>query len=234
MGPHQALGRHGASARLKRGSLQLCSLRVLALSARCGQSARVRGSGVRRAARALVIVLASGSLLTACSPDDITGVKLSDAGRPILVNCGAYFLGVKVSDADTAREVWTAGKSPGSSEYGVGEIAVGVVPESDWTASALHLQPTPSNWRFVITRLGYDEPLTLTVANADLSVDEVFIPDSGKKVAADTFIGKTCGYDPPIPRASQRVMIILFGVAAVPIAVVLVGRNRRRRQREAA
>ena len=193
----------------------------------------MRASGIGVVARALGVVLASGLLLTACSPDDITGVKLSETGAPILVNCGAYFLGVEVSDADTTRSVWVAGKSPGSSEYGVGEVAVGLLPESDWTAtSALELDPVPSNWRFVITRLGYDEPLTLIAANSELSVDEVLTPESGKKVAADKFLGKTCGYDPLISRAAQRTTMIVLGAVAALIAAVVVGRKVRHRRRE--
>jgi len=189
---------------------------------------RRRGAGVTALA-----VLASGLLLTACSPYDLTGVKLSEAGAPVLTNCGTYFMGVEVYDVDTTRLVWAADKSPGSSDDGVGDIVVGVLPESDWTeTAAFDLQPVPSNWRFVIERLGYEEPLTLTAANSALSVNQVFIPESGKTVPANKFMGETCGYDPPISRAAQRTAMIVLGAVAVLVAAVLVGRKVRHRQRE--
>jgi hypothetical protein len=177
----------------------------------------------------LSLVLACVLLLSACSPDDITGVTLSETGVPALTNCGAYFRGVMVSDAETSRLVWAAAKSPGSSEYGVGDIVVGVLPESDWTdVSALELDPVPSTWRFEIARLGYREPLTLTVANSELSADQVVIPETGKAVPADKFIGKTCGYDPPIPRAMQRTVGLALLVIAALVAAALIGRRRGR------
>ena len=167
-------------------------------------------------------MVAAGFMLASCSPDDVPGVKLSETGAPVLVNCGTYFSRVEAYDADTGRLVWSAGKRQGSSEHGVGEVEVGVLPDADWVEnSPLRLKPFPAVWRFVVSRRGYDDPGTLTAAQSALSTDQVFIFESGKSVPADGFIGKTCGYDPPIPRAVTRAIAVTALVAALLGAAVV-------------
>lgn len=167
-------------------------------------------------------MVAAGFMLASCSPDDVPGVKLSESGAPVLVNCGGYFRRVEAYDADSGRLVWSAGKRQGSSEYGVDQVEVGVLPDADWVENPpLKLQPFPAVWRFVVSRRGYNDSVTLTAAQSVLSSDQVFIFESGKSVPADGFIGKTCGYDPPIPRAVTRAIAVTALVVAVLGAAVV-------------
>lgn len=176
-------------------------------------------------------IVATGFVLGGCSPDDSSGVKLSARGTPVLVNCGTYFTRLDAFDADTGRLVWSAGSPQGTSEYGVGEIEVGVLPDIDWLEySPSAGESRPAVWRFVVDRTGYDEPVTFTAARSALSNDHVFIFDSGKNVPADEFIGKTCGYDPPIPPAITRVFV-WTALAATAIVAAVVGTIYVRRRR---
>ncbi len=174
-------------------------------------------------------------MLTSCSPDDISGVSLSESGIPVLMNCGGYFKGIYVYDADTGRLVWSAAKPQGSSAHGVDHIEVGVLPAKDWVeTSSFKSAPVPTEWRFVISTIHDSEPVTFTVAQASLSADQVFIFKSGKSVPADGFVGKTCGYDPPIPRAVTRAVFVAVGAAAVLASLAVGIRStvaRRRRSK---
>jgi len=173
---------------------------------------------------------ASVMLLASCSPDDVSGVKLSENGAPVLENCGAYFRGVEAYDAETGRLIWSASKPQSSSDYGVGQVEVGVLPDADWVeTSPLNLEPLPAVWRFVVSRRNFNDPETLAATHAGLSTDQVFIFESGKRVPADEFLGQTCGYDPPIPPAvTGAVAGVLAG--AVILAAGVVGARRARRR----
>lgn len=179
------------------------------------------------------VVIGCALLLAACQPDDIAGVKLSESGAPVVVNCGTFFRGIEVYDGDTDRLVWSAEESPGSSENGVGDVVIGVLPSSEWTEGAPFIpSPTPTNWRFVIDQFGYSTPRTLTALNSSLSTDQVLLFESGEKVDVDTYRGKTCGYDPPISQSLQRTVLMVAVAVAVLIAGVFISvRAWRRRQR---
>ena len=175
-------------------------------------------------------IAASGLLLASCSPDDVSGVKLSESGAPVLENCGAYFRAVEAYNADTGRLVWSAGKPQSSSEYGVGRVELGVLPDDDWVEnSPLSLEPLPAVWKFVVSRRNSNDPEALAANHAALSTDQVFIFESGTSVPADEFRGQTCGYDPPIPRAVTRaVAVVLVAVVALAAGVVGIRYARRR------
>ncbi len=196
-----------------------------------GQSARV--SRVRDSfalgAAILAAVLVSGFLLAGCSPDDISGVRLSDQGAPVLVNCGTYFRSVKAYDASSGRLLWSAGKPKQSSDSGVAEVELGVLPDKDWVEdSPLKMNTSPTAWRFIVSRSGYSDPTTWEVAASDLSADQVFVLGTGERVSPEHFRGKTCGYDPPVPSLVTRVVLIVLVVGAVALTTSTVYRSRRR------
>lgn len=123
-----------------------------------------------------------------------------------------------------------ASKPQSSSEYGVGQVEVGVLPDADWVEnSPLSLEPLPAVWRFVVSRRNSNDPETLAAVHATLSTDQVFIFEFGKSVAADEFQGQTCGYDPWTPRAVTRAVAVVLVIAVVLAAGVFDIRHARRR-----
>ena len=177
-------------------------------------------AALARRAGFIVALLAAVLALTGCSPEDISAVKLSDDGAPLLVNCGIYFRGVEAYDADSGRLVWSAGKPDLATGYGVAEVEVGVLPAQDWVAtSPLQMEPMPTSWRFVAVSLDATDPMTLEVAGADLSKDEVFIFRNGRRESTSNFREDTCGYGPPISARTIRVILIVLGGAAAALAI---------------
>ena len=150
---------------------------------------------------------------------------MSASGRPVLVNCGGYFVGVEAYDRASGRLVWSATRDA-DARYGVDEIEIGVLPEPEWVESSrLSISPIPEEWRFVITMRDYDVPWTFEVDHHLLSQDAVVLLESGERVSAERFMGKTCGYDPLIPPAMTFSAVAAGGLF---VAVALVANGKRR------
>ena len=174
-----------------------------------------------------VSVVAVCLALAGCSPDDRAGMRLSAAGVPTVMDCGAYFSGLAAYDADTGRSVWAASK-PDESAYGVGEIEVGVLPRLNWVEVApLQLEPSPTNWRLLVSGRGRGAEL-VEVAAAELSVDHVVLFDNGETVSLHDFRAETCSMS-PISRTGSVVLLVLLGVALlIGIAACFPWRRRGR------
>jgi hypothetical protein len=156
-------------------------------------------------------------------------VGLSDKGVPVLVNCGAYFTGVAAFDAGSGRLVWSAEK-PKASEYGVGTVEIGVLPKKDWIeAAALKMTPVPAKWRFVVLRRTDNNPVTMEVATATLSVDQVVIFGSSKKESVGDFNHKTCSDGPDFSTGAGHLLLLFFLPVSLLIGIVVFFTWRKRR-----
>lgn len=175
-----------------------------------------------------VALLVAGLVLVGCSPSDYSAVGLSDKGVPVLVNCGAYFTGVAAFDADSGRLVWSAEK-PKASGYGVGTVEIGVLPEKDWIeAAAFQMTPVPAKWRFVVSRRD-NNPVTMEVATATLSVDQVVIFGSGKKESVGDFNHKTCSDGPDFSTGAGHLLLLFSLPVSLLIGIVVFFARRKRR-----
>jgi hypothetical protein len=171
------------------------------------------------------IALLGLPLLTACSPVDVSGVMVSESGRPVLVNCGAYFRSVDARDASSGETLWSARAAKGS-EYGVGEIEIGVLPADDWEElTALEVSSTPDEWRFEIGGLDLSKTRSIDVAAGDLAVGRVLSLDDKSSMTFTQFDEDRCGNSPIIPSSLALLMAGAMAVGAIGVAIL---RWRRR------
>jgi hypothetical protein len=183
----------------------------------------LQSSHARRAA-SCGVVIAIGTVLSSCSPSNISGVKLSNFGTPVLVNCGTFFRGVEAYDAATGTLVWSA-HAQDSSEGGVAEVEVGILPAQDWIeVSPPQMDDVPATWRLVVAN-GSDSALTIEVATANLSQDRVFVPAEKKSVSLADFRRSTCDGVPALLFLLSWGLPIV-GVAAILIALIYTSRRR--------
>jgi hypothetical protein len=183
----------------------------------------LQSSHARRAA-SCGVVIAIGTVLSSCSPSNISGVKLSNFGTPVLVNCGTFFRGVEAYDAATGTLVWSA-HAQDSSEGGVAEVEVGILPAQDWIeVSPPQMDDLPATWRLVVAN-GSDSALTIEVATANLSQDRVFVPAEKKSVSLADFRRSTCDGVPALLFLLSWGLPIV-GVAAILIALIYTSRRR--------
>jgi len=141
-----------------------------------------------------VAVIAACTILASCSPANRTGITVTEAGVPVLRNCGAFFRDVQVSDAETGRTVWSAGKPTGTNEFGVSEVELGVQPDKDWVERVpATIEPRPVMWRFAIQFRDWD-PETILVADADLANGQIYRPGKSGHISEKSFTHDVCGY----------------------------------------
>jgi hypothetical protein len=174
-----------------------------------------------------IMVVASLALITAgCSPDQLVGFGRSAQGAPLLVDCGAWFRGIEVADAQTGRAIWAAAAND-STGRGVDEVVVGTAPAGDWTERvALDPGSGPATWRFALTFRDFPAK-TIDIADHDLVVGSVYLPDRDQQVSRKAFFDDVCGYAPMLPPA---VSITLVVVAFLAIASGLGAWRARRRR----
>jgi hypothetical protein len=174
----------------------------------------VHRSFVRRGRQIVVGALAVliSMVLTGCSPDNLTGIGLTPEGGPVLRNCGAFFRAVQVSDAQSSRMIWSAAKRDGASVYGVGDVQVGLLPDTDWSEQApFSLEPRPGVWRFTI-HFRESGPQTIDVADRDLVGGRLFIPGRSGLVSENAFRDDVCGNAPLL---STTALVASLGVLLV-------------------
>jgi hypothetical protein len=173
-----------------------------------------------------MLIAVMSTLVTGCSPSNVTGVGLSADGAPVLRNCGAWFRGVQVSDQQSGRAVWSAGKPDSATVFGVDEVQVGLLPGTDWVEqTSLTLEPRPAVWRCAI-QFRDDEPRTIDVDDHDLAAGEVFLPGKSRHVSESAFRHDVCDFGRPV---SLKVLLAGLAVAAViGLAAAFFDRRRRR------
>ena len=173
------------------------------------------------------VVLFGLPLLTACSPVNVSGVTMSDAGRPKLVNCGAYFRSVDARDKDSGETLWSA-HADETTEYGVGEVEVGVLPADDWeVVTPLEPGTSPDAWRFDVTVRNSAESQSFEVAASDLASGRVLIFEDRSSATLAEFDGDRCDNGPLVPLS---VVLPLTAAAVVGIFGFAVFRRRRTRR----
>lgn len=175
----------------------------------------------------LVLSFALVLVASGCSPRDAAGLEVRFDGTLVAVNCGTWIRGVRVTDADSGRAVWTSQATQTKNETGiddVGEVVVGVLPSARWSASTYEPNPRPERWRFVITSFG--EPTVVEVADADLKPGMVYRAD-GTSLPASQFNRRVCNPPPISPKAALLVALAGLVALALGIAGGLQRRGRR-------
>lgn len=186
---------------------------------------RSRGAGLAGLTAALL-------LLSGCSPDDVTGVTATQAGVPVVTNCGAFIDGVTALDADTGRVVWAAevDEQSGQERTSVDAVTIGGLPERwieavPWDGDA----SPPARWTLEVSRGAVAEPVVLTVDGAQLEFGNVILAD-GRQVTERDFVDDVCGYGPPDD--ALRVLVLSVSMAAIlgAVAVLAARRGTKRRR----
>lgn len=186
-------------------------------------AARASKRGVRLGA----LVLLLSSVLAGCSPDNVTGIGLAPDGEPMLRNCGSWFRGVQATDQRSGRVVWSAAKRSDASEFGVGQVTVGVLPDKDWVEkSQLSRDPRPASWRFAI-QFGASGPQTIDVSDGDLVAGQLFVPGRSEHVSEKAFRDDLCGYAPLV--SGKSLLMAVGSVLLLALALALFISHRRDR-----
>jgi len=167
------------------------------------------------------------SVLAGCSPDNVTAVGLGPDRSPMLQNCGSWFRAVHVTDQGSGRVVWSAAKRSDTSEFGVGEVIVGVLPDKDWVEEAqLSRDPRPAVWRFAI-EFRASGPQTIDIADGDIVAGELYVPGKSGHISEKAFRDNVCGYAPPISGRTLVAAVGLFMLLGLAIAMFFIHRRDR-------
>ena len=171
-------------------------------------------------------LLLTGLTLSGCSAADHTAVRLGDAGVPVVLNCGTWIERIRVTDADTGRQVWAAHAvaEPDGDVAGVADLTVGSLPGRSWVQDASPaLRPRPSRWRFTVTSV---DEIVIVVPDAEFEPGRVYRP-GGKSESATRFHDQTCS---GMPMSAGAFRIVCATAVLVVGAIVVRARRQSRRR----